>query len=91
MSRRKPPPRRWHVGDRCQVPIYLRRQSSGRSVTTWADAQVVAVRGERVIVDYYGHELERPFWELREPPPHRGYSLVRLLNRFGHDRHRRTV
>lgn len=91
MSRRKPPPRRWHVGDRCQVPTYLRIQSTGRSVTRWTDAEVVAVRGDRVVVRQYSFETEHPSWELREKPKPLGNAIARALNRLGHDRHRRTA
>lgn len=79
------------MGDRCQVPAYIRLQSSGRSITRWHDAEVVAVRQGAVIVSSYGFESEHSCSDLRLPPRHVGNSIVRLLNRFGHDRHRRSV
>jgi hypothetical protein len=89
MSRRRASQHRWHVGDRCQVPN--RYQLAGRSVTRWENAEVVAVRGDRVVVRRWSFETEHPGWELREPPRHLGHAMARVLNRFGHDRHRRTV
>lgn len=91
MSHRRASERRWHVGDACQVPTHLRIRPDGPPETRWADAKVVAVRGERVIVQQYSFETEHPAWELREPPRHLGHAIARIVNRFGHDRHRRTV
>ncbi len=71
MSRRKPPLRRWRIGDACRVPTHLRIASSGRTVVSWSPAEVVSMRGDRVVVSAYGFESERPAWELREPRRHR--------------------
>jgi hypothetical protein len=91
VSRRQALDHRWNIGDPCQVPTYLRIQSSGRSVTRWTNGEVVSVRGDRVVVSRYGWESEHPAWELREPPRHVGRAIARIVNRFGHDRHRRTA
>jgi len=89
VSRRKPPSHHWHVGDSCQVLIvwYL----AGRERSHWQDAEVVAVRGDRVVVRRGSWESVHPCWELREKPKPLGNAMARLVNRFGHDRHRRTV
>lgn len=89
MSRRKPLPRRWHLGDPCQVPYTYRY--GDRTITGWQDAEVVAVRGDRVVVRRYRWESEHPCCELRRKPKPLGHAMARILNRFGHDRHRRTV
>lgn len=91
MSRRKPPAQKWHIGDTCQVPIYLRHQASGKTTIQWADAHIVAIRGHNVIVRQHGWEHEYPHWEIREKPPARGNAITRILNRLGHNRHRRTL
>lgn len=82
MSRRKPPSSHWHVGDCCQVLNVYRH---------WQDAEVVAVRGDRVVVRRSRWESVHPCWELRVKPKPLGHAMARILNRFGRDRHRRTV
>jgi hypothetical protein len=89
VSRRKPPLHHWHVGDSCQVSHTYWFNSRPR--TSILTGEVVAVRGERVVVDCYGFESEHCWWELRVPPKPRGNAIARIFNRFGHDRHRRTV
>lgn len=54
MSRRKPPSHRWHVGERCQVSVVY--FIDGREMGRWDNAEVVAVRGDRVVVRRYRWE-----------------------------------
>lgn len=92
MSRRHAPVRRWHVGDRVSFP-YEHRIPAGdsfRTVTRWGVGEVVAVRGDRVVVRYIRWEREWPGWALRRPWRHRGNAWQRKRH-GGHDRHRRTV
>lgn len=67
MSRRHAPTWHWRVGDRCQVPWYR-----AGHVVGWRNAEVVAVRGDRVVVRMYHWETEHPGWEVRQPPAHVG-------------------
>lgn len=69
MSRRHAPVRRWRVGDRCQTPTEV-RLAHGGTRTYWQDAEVVAVRGERVVVRRYSWEFEHLWWELRPASKH---------------------
>lgn len=67
MSRRHAPTRHWHVGDHCQTPHYQQGHVAG-----WQDGEVVALRGDLVVVRQYRWESEHPAWELRQPPAHVG-------------------
>lgn len=65
-----------------------------RVTGTWLSGdpyEAVAVRGDRVVVRRSRWETEHPCWELRVKPKPLGHAMARILNRFGHDRHRRTV
>jgi hypothetical protein len=69
MSRRQAPARRWHVGDPCWTPIEL-RMARGGIRTDWQPGEVVAVRGDQVVVRQYRWEKAYPWWRLRVPPRH---------------------
>jgi hypothetical protein len=69
MSRRRAPVRRWHVGDRV-IAAYEVRMGYPPPLTRtyWRHGVVIAVRGDRVVVQSRGWEYTHPWWELREPP-----------------------
>lgn len=91
MSRRKPPPTKWHVGDKCQYPVYLQLQGNKKPIIRWHDAEIVAIRNENdVVIRVYKWEHDWPAHTLRTPPQ-RGNALTRILNKLGHDRHQRTT
>ncbi len=90
MSRRHAPDRKWHVGDKCLWPVYLRIQSSGKSIVRWSPGEVVAVRDGKVVVRQYIWETEYNWWEIKPVPRHRGRAWQHAL-RWGQSRHRRTV
>jgi hypothetical protein len=80
MSRRKPPTQRWHVGDRCLTPVEI-PMARGGTRTDWRGGEVVAVRGDRIIVRYYRWERSYPWWQLRVPPRPRGNCRYRYTPR----------
>jgi hypothetical protein len=81
MARRHAPTKRWHIGDACQVPYTWRY--GDRVISGWSNnAEVVSVRGDRVVVRWHRHpgaqwEHVYPWWELRVPPKPRAYCRWR--------------
>jgi hypothetical protein len=72
MARRRAPARRWHVGDACRVPTEGHTVYPPYHNTHWQRAEVVAVRGDRVVVRCYGWERVHPWWEVCPPLKPRG-------------------
>jgi hypothetical protein len=83
MSRRRAPVRRWHVGDWCIAAHEVRMGHRDRHVTRtyWRLGVVVAVRGDRLVIQSHGHLYVHPWWELRDAPrQYRAWRFRRPLS-----------